>query len=84
MYVNVRVAGIPAIADITSARKTKGDPTAWTCPDDFYGSQEMEFTLRDRKGYPAPWLERKAEELGIWDEIEIQAWEKLEEMKDDV
>ena len=27
----------------------------WDC----YGFSEIEFTVQDRKGYPAPWLERK-------------------------
>lgn len=30
---------------------------------DYYGYSEIEFTLLDRKGYPAAWLERKLNEL---------------------
>ena len=28
-------------------------------PDDFYGYSEVDFTVCDRRGRPAPWLERK-------------------------
>ena len=30
---------------------------------DFYGYSEIEFTILDRKGYPAAWLERKLNEI---------------------
>ena len=28
-------------------------------PDDYYGYSDVEFTVCDRRGRPAPWLERK-------------------------
>jgi len=28
-------------------------------PDDYYGYTEIDFTVCDRKGYPAAWLEAK-------------------------
>ena len=38
--------------------------SAWTAPssDDYYGYTEVEFEILDRRGYPAPWLERKMTE----------------------
>lgn len=30
-----------------------------SCPDDFYGHAEIEFSVLDSRGYPAPWLDKK-------------------------
>lgn len=44
----VRIAGIPATFVVTSVDK-----------DDFGHIEGIEFTLGDRGGYEAPWLEKK-------------------------
>lgn len=58
--VEVRVQGIPCQALVTRFLEQKPlGPSAgsdWDC----YGYTEVEYDLYDRKGYRAPWLERKA------------------------
>jgi len=54
------VSGIPCLIQVDRCLVVKGSysynaPSDW----DYYGYQEIEFTVLDRKGYPAPWLERK-------------------------
>lgn len=56
--VDITIDGIPCLAEVTTFHKVKGSHSAdndW----DFYGYTEIEYTVRDRKGYRAPWLERK-------------------------
>ena len=56
--VETTVSGIPCRAVVTRYFVQKA--CAWADnPDDYYGYTEIEFDLHDRKGYPAPWLERK-------------------------
>ena len=60
--LEVTVSGIPCFANpesVTIVPPWNG--SAHTCPsaDDYYGYSECEFTLYDRKGYRAEWLERK-------------------------
>lgn len=54
-----KIAGIPCQIQVDHyfVQKPLG-PTAdsdWDC----YGYTDLDFTVLDRKGYPAPWLERK-------------------------
>ncbi len=54
------VHGIPCQIKVDRCFVQKGSfsynaPSDW----DYYGYQEIEFTVLDRKGYPAPWLEKK-------------------------
>lgn len=56
------LSGIPcqiAVTDFRSVRPWRGSPQ--TCPSaaDYYGYTEYDYTILDRKGYPAPWLSRK-------------------------
>lgn len=56
--VDITIAGIPCLAEVTHFVKVKGSYSAdsdW----DFYGYTEIEYTVRDRTGYRAPWLEQK-------------------------
>lgn len=60
--IETRIAGIPCIVKIDSlfVQKPMG-PTAdsdWDC----YGYTDLEYTVCDRRGRPAPWLERKMTE----------------------
>ena len=71
--IPVSVCGIPALAHVTRYEVVppwRG--SARTCPsaDDYYGYTELDYTLYDRKGYPAEWLERK---------LDKDAMERVEE-----
>lgn len=66
--VDVRIAGIPATVQIDSFKRIK----PWrggieSCPSDldYYGYVEMEYTICDRNGRPAPWLERKVKQKDV-------------------
>lgn len=52
------VSGIPCRVVVHTYRVQKPNSRADN-PDDYNGYTEIEFDLHDRKGYPAPWLERK-------------------------
>ena len=71
----IRVAGIPAIADVH--HYTPGDPgRTWGPPERCHPPEpeEVEFTVRDRRGRRAPWLEAVAEREGIdLDELVLDA-----------
>lgn len=61
--IQTRVAGIPCIAKVTHFyRQAPWRGSAHTCDSDldYYGYTECEFEILDRRGRPAPWLERKA------------------------
>ena len=54
------IAGIPCLVDVMTCTVVKGSrsynaPSDW----DYYGYTEVEFEVCDRRGRPAPWLERK-------------------------
>lgn len=58
--IDFRLSGIPCIIGVTYYNKTKGSysydaPSDW----DYYGYTECDWEVLDRKGYKAPWLERK-------------------------
>lgn len=60
--VPTRVAGISCIAAVTSyayAPHGRGFAHQYSSPEDWLGYEEIEFEITDRKGYSAPWLERK-------------------------
>ena len=60
--VEIRAAGIPALAGVFSysyQAPFRGSPYLCSCSDDFYGHEEVEWELLDRRGRPAPWLYRK-------------------------
>lgn len=58
--IHARVAGIPCLLEVTSYYRYRpanlcGHPDRWTPPE----PEEIEFRVCDRRGRPAPWLERK-------------------------
>lgn len=60
MIVEINVCGIPAIARVLHYRPyepayRRGHPDNWE-PD---SPPEIDFEILDRRGRPAPWLERK-------------------------
>lgn len=60
-----RIAGIPCLIDVVSVDYSPGSYSYNAASDmDYYGYCEIEYTVRDRKGYLAPWLAGK-----ITDEI---------------
>jgi len=60
MNIESRVAGIPCLIQIDRCMVVSGSYDYNAASDfDYYGYKEIEFTVLDRKGYPAPWLERK-------------------------
>ncbi len=76
--IQTRVAGIPCIAKVTHFyRQAPWRGSAHTCDSDldYYGYTECEFEILDRRGRPAPWLERKATDADrerVAEEIETQ------------
>ena len=65
--IESHIKGIPCIISVTSYHHQKGS-LSYNAPSDldYYGYIEVEFNVLDRKGYKAPWLERKLTD----DEIE--------------
>ena len=52
------VSGIPCIIGVTNYVNVTGDSRA-DSDMDYYGYTESEYVVCDRRGRPAPWLERK-------------------------
>lgn len=54
------VAGIPCGIKVDSVEVHQGNYSlSAACPDEYHGYQDIEFTVLDSKGYPAPWLQAK-------------------------
>jgi len=62
--IHVRIQGIPATIEVHRADYTPPDPLGPSTID-FSGGWDMEYTICDRHGRPAPWLERKASDSDI-------------------
>ena len=57
---STHIQGIPCQIDVTCFTRVKGSFSRNAESDwDYYGYEEFEFDVYDRKGYPAPWLQRK-------------------------
>ena len=84
-----QVCGIPCIIRVDHYFKQSAwRGSAYTCPSDmdYYGYEEIEFSVLDRKGYPAAWLERKLgprERERITDEISQAMREERDAMMAD-
>ena len=58
--IETRIAGIPCIVGVTHFESVRGSFSYHAASDwDYHGYVECEFTVCDRRGRPAPWLERK-------------------------
>lgn len=58
--METRIAGIPCTVQIDHCHVTQGTYSRQAeTPEEYYGAREIEFTVCDRRGRPAPWLERK-------------------------
>lgn len=56
------ISGIPCgihVDHFVHVPPSKLAPHQCDSADDYYGYTEADFTVLDRKGYPAPWLEAK-------------------------
>lgn len=60
MQIETRVAGIPCIARVTHYFCQPPMGPSADSDLDCRGYTECEFDILDRRGRPAPWLERKA------------------------
>lgn len=61
-YIPFTLTGIPCLIKVEHYIKVspwRGSPH--TCPssDDYYGYEEADWEICDRKGYKAPWLAKK-------------------------
>jgi hypothetical protein len=58
--IETRVAGIPCIIGVTEYDSVDGSYNYNASSDmDYYGYSEIEWVVCDRRGRPAPWLEKK-------------------------
>jgi hypothetical protein len=58
--IESRVAGIPCIIGVTYFESVRGSFSYHAASDmDYHGYIESEWVVCDRRGRPAPWLERK-------------------------
>ena len=58
----MRIAGVPCLIGVTGylyQPPCKGHPSTCASDWDYYGYEEIEWEILDRRGRPAPWLERK-------------------------
>jgi len=70
-----QIAGIPCLIQIDRCMVVSGSYDYNAASDfDYYGYKEIEFTVLDRRGRPAPWLERKLTDDDT-DRIETQILE---------
>lgn len=62
------IAGIPCLIEVDSCTVVKGSFDRNAASDwDYTGYTEIEFTVLDRKGYPARWLEGKLTDAGKYE-----------------
>ena len=60
--VVMRIAGVPCLIGVTGylyQPPCKGHPSTCASDWDYYGYEEIEWEILDRRGKPAPWLDRK-------------------------
>ena len=76
--VSIRVAGIPAIANVLHYERCDGSYSFTADSDiDYYGYTELEYEICDRRGRPAPWLQRKVKTDADERDIREQILEQL-------
>lgn len=78
IMVNVTVAGVPAKAKVRRYERHKGSMSRFAQdPDEYFGWAELDYELRDRKGYKAKWLEQVADKHDAWEELEAKIIEEV-------
>lgn len=82
MQIESRIDGIPCLIDTGYIHVTKGTYSLQAeTPSEYYGECEIEFAVLDRRGRPAPWLERKLTD-DIISDIETQILKEYENESD--
>jgi len=56
---NQNTKGIPCKVNVLTFSYQKADRRTWASTIDYHGGYIVEFEIRDRKGYKAPWLYKK-------------------------
>ena len=59
MTFDHRIGGIPCVIRVDHFFRQPADHGTWDSDLDYSGYIEAEYTICDRRGRPAPWLERK-------------------------
>lgn len=59
MILNTKIRGIPCKVRVTRYFVQRPMGRMADSPEDCYGYTEVDFDVLDRRGRPAPWLERK-------------------------
>ena len=79
----INVDGIPALAELTSYVHVAPQGMQADSDVDCYGYTEMEYNLKDRKGYPkngdAAWLSKIADSKDLWADIDEQIEKSIED-----
>ena len=77
--MQTKIAGIPCQVEVISITGRHLPAKIWADPNDCYEAEypELEWRVLDRKGYPAPWLERKLTEAAAG-KIEAELLTELE------
>lgn len=68
MIIDARISGIPCQVEVLSFhRQAPWRGSIMSCPSDvdWYGYTEMDYRILDRKGYKAPWLEKKMTDADV-------------------
>lgn len=71
MQVETTVSGIPCLVEVERYFVQKPDYNNDVSDFDYYGYSELDFVIKDRKGYLAKWLERKLTDADI-DRIKVE------------
>jgi hypothetical protein len=68
--IQTQLAGIPCQIAVTGFRRVEGS-YSYNAPSDldYYGYTDYDYEILDRRGRPAPWLEKKVTEDEIDDII---------------
>ena len=68
--IQTRLAGIPCQIAVTDFRRVEGS-YSYNAPSDadFYGYTDYDYEVLDRRGRPAPWLEKKVSQADIDEKI---------------
>jgi hypothetical protein len=77
--LETHISGIPCLIAVTNYKRVKGSFSRNAPSDmDYHGYTESEWEVCDRRGRPAPWLERKLDDAAR-DRIEEEISEFMEE-----
>lgn len=73
MEMEYKISGIPCIIRVNHFESVKGSFSRNAASDlDYYGYEDLDWEVCDRRGRPAPWLDRK-----VTDRIEDEIYDAL-------